>query len=316
MRTVTSGFWKACGALLNLEERLTIAMAMLLNLLMMLFAGLRLTGDIFTMNLLILAFILIVSTAHKYYQVTWLRYFRDWYVLGIIIIIYMENRKLIPLVNPHDVDSIVILIDRFLFLGHDPTVLLERITFPLLTEVLQIAYASFYFLPFTLCLLLYFKRSPLDFHINASTILMGFYLSYIGYYLLPAIGPRFTLNHLQSFPLSGVLIFNFLRNSLNIAEGMMRDCCPSGHALVSLLTILLARRYHRTFFPAATLWGALIISSTVYLRYHYVTDIIAGVILGLIVYAYGPSLSMSLIGGRDSTGMSTLPGEGKRAVSG
>jgi membrane-associated phospholipid phosphatase len=316
MRTVTRGFWKAYSALLNLEERLTIAMAMLLNLLMMLFAGLSLTADIFTINLLILAFILIVSTAHKHYQFAWLRYFRDWYVLGIIIIIYMENRKLIPLVNPHDVDSIVILIDRFLFHGHDPTVLLERITFPLLTEVLQIAYASFYFLPLTLCLLLYFKRSPLDFHINASTILMGFYLSYIGYYLLPAIGPRFTLNHLQSFPLTGVLIFNFLRNSLNIAEGMMRDCCPSGHALVSLLAILLARRYHRAFFPAATLWGALIISSTVYLRYHYVTDIIEGVILGLIVYAYGPSLSMSLICGRDSTGMSTLPGEGKRAVSG
>lgn len=145
---------------------------------------------------------------------------------------------------------------------------------------------------------------------------MGFYLSYIGYYLLPAIGPRFTLNHLQSFPLTGVLIFNFLRNSLNIAEGIMRDCCPSGHALVSLLAILLARRYLRAFFPAATLWGALIIFSTVYLRYHYVTDIIAGIILGLVVYAYGPGLSMSFICGRDRTGISTSLGEGKRAVPG
>ena len=157
------------------------------------------------------------------------------------------------------------------------------------------AYAKFEFLPFTLCLILYLKKSRLEFHINTSVILMGFYISYIGYYITPVIGPRFTLNHLQSFPLTGVLFFDFIRNTIVQAEGIMRDCCPSGHAMISLLTVLLAWRYTRNFFPIAVIWAFLIIFSTVYLRYHYVTDLIVGMALGFVVYWQGLKIVEAII---------------------
>jgi membrane-associated phospholipid phosphatase len=280
---------------LLLEERLTIAMAAVQNLLILLFGVIRVAWDIFAMNVLIIISILGVFRIHKRLRADWMKYFRDWYTPAFLICLYLENRRLTPLINPHDLDGLFIRLDRFLFLGHDPTILVEKITYPVLSELFQISYASFYFIPFTLALYVYFKRSRLDFHIVASTLLMGFYLSYLGYYITPVIGPRFTLDHIQSFPLSGVLTFNFVRNLLAHLEGVMRDCCPSGHTVISLLAVLLARKYYRPFFPVVSVWASIVVFSTVYLRYHYVTDLLVGVTLGILVYQFGPLVSEALI---------------------
>jgi membrane-associated phospholipid phosphatase len=316
-KTGIMNFFHEWNSGLSLEEHLTIGMAVLLDLLILIFMKLGQAGDIFALNVLIIASILIISLAHRRFPNEGLQFIRDWYVPALLIVIYLENRRLIPLINPHDMDEFIISIDRFLFMGHDPTILLEKLTHPLLSEILQIAYASFYFLPFTLCLILYLKRSKLEFHINASTILLGFYLSYIGYYFTPVIGPRFTLEHLQNFPLAGVLFFDFVRTMIVQAEGMMRDCCPSGHAMISLLTVLLAWRYARSFFPVACIWAFLITFSTVYLRYHYVTDLIVGMVLGLAVYHWVPGMAETIIRRkervRDSAGMISLEDEERRS---
>ncbi len=278
---------------LILEERITIAAVTVLNLLITAFAGLGQAWDIFALNLLIIASILGVALLYGRLSGAWAELFRDWYVPAFLIVVFFENRRLIPLVNPHDLDAVLIRIDRLFFAGHDPTVLLERITHPVLSEILQISYASFYFLPLSLCLILYLARRRIEFHISASAIILGFYLSYLGYYLFPAIGPRFTLDHLQTVPLSGVFLFGPIRSSLAQAEGVMRDCCPSGHVMISLLTVLLAGRYARGFFPVVLVWAVLIIFSTVYLRYHYVIDLAAGAGLGLLVYGLVPGIAGS-----------------------
>ena len=293
---------KACNPekLLSLEEGLTIGMAVLFNLLILFFMHIRQAHDIFVLNMLITAVILLVACVHRRFPHTWLQFFRDWYVVSFLIILYLENRTLIPLINPRELDSLVMAVDRFLFGGHDPTVLMERIMYPALSEILQITYASFYFLPLSLCVILYSLREARDdFHVVASTIFMGFYLSYIGYYFTPVLGPRFTMEHLQSIPLSGLWTFDFLRNLLAQAEGRMYDCMPSGHALVSLLTVLLSWRYAKRFFPVALAWTALLSFSTVYLRYHYVTDLIAGMALGVLVFLFGPGLAEATLRGRE-----------------
>jgi len=280
---------------LNLEEQLATGMAILINLLIASFFQWGLAWDLFLINCLIILGVLAINIAQRRFHHLWVHYLKDWYVVALLLIIYLENRRLIPLINPHDFDLFLIEADRFLFLGHDPTILMEKITCPILTEVLQIIYASFYFLPLSLCLILYRKESPVEFHSAASTILMGFYLSFIGYYLSPAIGPRFTLANQQALPLSGLFLFDNLQYIIAQIEGVMRDCCPSGHALVSVLTMLLAWRSARGFFPVTLVWTALILFSTVYLRYHYVTDLIIGISLGFAVYRWGEPMARAII---------------------
>ncbi len=280
---------------LNLEEQLATGMAILINMLIASFFQWGRAWDLFLINCLIILGVLAINIAQRRLHHLWVHYLKDWYVVALLLIIYLENRRLIPLINPQDFDLFLIEADRFLFLGHDPTILMEKITCPILTEVLQIIYASFYFLPLSLCLILYRKESPVEFHSAASTILMGFYLSFIGYYLTPAIGPRFTLANQQALPLSGLFMFDKLQYIIAQIEGVMRDCCPSGHALVSVLTMLLAWRSARGFFPVTLVWTALIIFSTVYLRYHYVADLIIGISLGFAVYRWGEPMARAII---------------------
>jgi membrane-associated phospholipid phosphatase len=280
---------------LNLEEKLSIGMAILMNLLIAASFQWGKAWDLFLINCLIIIGILSMNSIQGHFQHTHIPFVRDWYVIALLLILFLENRRLIPLINPHDIDLFLIEIDRLMFLGHDPTILLESITSPLLTEVLQTIYASFYLLPFSLCLILYRKKTPVEFHSAASTILMGFYLSFVGYYMTPAIGPRFTLANQQAFPLSGFFFFDGLQYIITQIEGVMRDCCPSGHALVSVLSLLLAWRYSRGFFPVAFLWALLILFSTVYLRYHYVMDLVIGMGLSFVVYLWGGHIVRSMV---------------------
>lgn len=286
---------RLCSTLI-LEERITIASAAALNLLVLASLKIRLAWDIFGLNILIILVIFGVASFHRHVGRTWMQFFRDWYVPIFLIVIFLENRRLVPLINPHDQDTLLIGIDRLFFLGRDPTLLMERITCPALSEFLQLGYTSFYFLPLVLCVIMYFKQGDrTEFHIAASSILAGFYLSYLGYYLTPAIGPRFTLDHVQTVPLSGMFLFDALRSTLDQVEGLMRDCCPSGHTAISLLSALLAGRYAPRFFPAACIWSATIVFSSVYLRYHYVVDLMAGAALGCLVYRFAPGIAARLI---------------------
>jgi membrane-associated phospholipid phosphatase len=282
---------------LLLEERITIAAALLVDLSILAFSALGEAGDIFALNLCIIASILGVAILQRRVARPWATIFRDWYVPAFLIVIFLENRRLIPLFNPHCLDVLLMEMDTLLFLGHSPVLIMEKINTPLLTEIFQLSYVSFYFLPFCLCLNIYLKEPVKVFHINASTILMGFYLSYIGYYITPVMGPRFTLEHLQAVPLQGMFLADAIRGFIEMVEGNMADCFPSGHAMISLLTVLLARRYARGFFPIAVIWFLIIQFSTIYLHYHYVTDLAAGWLLGLLTYSFGPKLAEALIRG-------------------
>jgi membrane-associated phospholipid phosphatase len=55
--------------------------------------------------------------------------------------------------------------------------------------------------------------------------------------------------------------------------------------MMSVLGILMAWRYRSRWRWLLTVGGTSVVISTVYLRYHYVVDVIAGLILALIVFA-------------------------------
>src|SRR5262249_15437610 len=150
-------------------------------------------------------------------------------------------------------------------------------TLPALTEVLQIIYATYYFLPIVLGAVLWRKQWAERYKFWVFVVALGFYVSYLGYLVVPATGPRFlpAIKEAQTFPLTGVWIFQSLREPLARAEGITRDCFPSGHTEMTLLVFYYARRFHRRTFWLLLPVGSALIFSTVYLRYHYVIDVAA-----------------------------------------
>lgn len=196
--------------------------------------------------------------------------------------------KLVPFINSIDGDQFLIKADYFLFGAH-PTVWLENFSKPWLTDFLQVAYVSYYFLPFFLLIPLV-KKDKDKFNLSLFLIMFCFYLSFVGYIFLPALGPRFTLDSLQRGSLDGGFITDFFQKTLNSLEGIKRDAFPSAHTAISLVVLCLSFRFRRrSFFIYLPLVAALIFS-TVYLRYHYVVDVIAGFLLALIVFFLGEKI--------------------------
>jgi len=203
---------------------------------------------------------------------------RNWYPALMIPFFYRELSYVVPRVNPHDIDTWLIQLDFFIF-GVHPTVWFERFTYPILTEILQIAYSSYYFLPILLGVALSRNDRRMTFiHVFFGTVLV-ILVSYVGYVFFPAVGPRFSLHHLQTISLKGCFLTLAIRELLNDLELITRDCFPSGHTMVTIVVTYYAWKYKRTLFYCFLPVTILIVSSTVYLRYHYAVDIIAGVLL-------------------------------------
>lgn len=219
-----------------------------------------------------------------------------WYIVPVVLITFKELYFMIKPIRIFDHDEMFILIDRILFFGNDPTHLLWKISTPVLTEILQIVYGMFYLLPILLGLFLLRKKRYVAMDFAVFILVYGFYLSYLGYFIWPGIGPRFTLHNFETInqDLPGLFLTNFLREIVNSgesipagtpnpAEVVQRDIFPSGHTMMTLIVMFLSIRLKsrsRYFFVPV---GTLLIFSTVYLWYHYVIDLIGG--LAFMIFA-------------------------------
>jgi membrane-associated phospholipid phosphatase len=201
-----------------------------------------------------------------------------------IVLIYESLGDLIQYLMP-DIDRALIRIDLLLF-GVHPSLWMQSWVMPWLTDLLSLAYLSYYFIPLTLVLVLYLRDRP---HLDRAIFILtlGYYVSFIGYILFPAVGPRYAMEHLYTVPLEGSFITDWVRDGLNAIEHNKRDVMPSGHTQLALMALFLAYRYKRVLFYVLLPIVSGLLLSTVYLRYHYIIDLIAGAVLAVVCFAAG-----------------------------
>ncbi|MBN2433328.1 MAG: phosphatase PAP2 family protein [Acidobacteria bacterium] len=207
----------------------------------------------------------------------WITVLRLWYPVPFVMLAFVQLRDLVPAVNPFDADRTLLQLDAWLF-GAQPSLMLQQIHQPWLTELLQYVYSSFYFLPLILGIVLVARHKLIIYDFFFFFTCYGFFLSYLGYFFVPAIGPRFVIAPQYDFPLQGLWFFDDMVYFTNLLESIHRDCFPSGHTMMTLATIHFSYHHARGLFRIYLPVGILLIFSTLYLRYHYGIDLIAGVI--------------------------------------
>jgi membrane-associated phospholipid phosphatase len=240
------------------------------------------------------------------------RVFHYWYPLAYIPLCYKEMALLIPSIRGVDFDAALARLDHRLW-GADPVVWLERLQSPWLTEYLQFAYTLF--IPCVVLVGVWLwlvgrrfqahagfpagfgggaarKRRPTghEFRFYAFVITLGFLGSYLGYFLVPVRGPRFYLAALPHAPLAGVWMFDTLQHLLDHLESAHYDCFPSGHTALTMIACWGSRRISPRVFLGFCLYTASIVFATVYLRYHYTVDVLAGAGLAAVVLLVAPRL--------------------------
>jgi membrane-associated phospholipid phosphatase len=232
----------------------------------------------------IVAIALLLFQIKRPNRTTWV--FRNWYPVFYVATCYKEMALFIPAIRRSDADRWLAEVDYRVWGAH-PTVWLERIHSPALTEFLQIIYTLFIPAVLFVAALLWRKRSYAAFQYYAFLIALGFLISYVGYLLVPARGPRFLLRDLQHFPLQGLWFFDAMQTTLDRLEEAHFDCFPSGHTELTILAWWGSRMVSNRLFQVYFAYTPPLIFATVYLRYHYSVDVLAGAVVaaGLIVSA-------------------------------
>ena len=219
--------------------------------------------------------------------------FRNWYPLPYVAYSYKEMALLVPAVRRSDRDQWLANLD-FRIWHANPTVWLERIQTPFLTELFQIVYTLFVPAVLLAAALLWRKRRYTEFRYYAFLIALGFLLSYVGYLLVPARGPRFLLRDLQHPQLQGLWLFHSLQDTLDRLESAQYDCFPSGHTELTILAWWGSRWVLKRWFWVYFAYTPTLIFATVYLRYHYSVDVFAGAALAFILILVSPSIYRKL----------------------
>ena len=234
---------------------------------------------------------LIVYQVKRPNRTSWL--FRNWYPLPYVASCYKEMALFIPGVRHSNGDQWLAELD-FSIWGVHPSVWLERIHTPVLTEFLQVIYTLFVPAVLYVSFILWKRGETRKFQYYAFLIALGFLASYVGYLAVPARGPRFLLKDLQHFPLQGLWLFQGMQHTLDRLESAHYDCFPSGHTELTILawwgSRMVSKRYFRIYFA----YTPIIIFATVYLRYHYTVDLLAGAATAAILIMAAPGFYRKL----------------------
>jgi membrane-associated phospholipid phosphatase len=199
----------------------------------------------------------------------------------LCIAVYTNLHDTVRFVNPHDVHAQLVALEDWIF-GGQPVVWAEQYITRTRTEIFSLFYSSFFLIaPSAVIVLLAMGKRGEARHTLLAVILC-FYSGYLLYLIFPAAPPRLYLESLGMFSvnLRGGPITTFQTSLIEMMPNhASRAAFPSLHAAVSLVTIWYAWRYCRWYVPVLVVVTGGLLVSTVYLRHHYVVDLIAGAMM-------------------------------------
>jgi len=204
--------------------------------------------------------------------------------------IYASLHDLIRFFHAPDITAALYRWDVALF-GFEPTVWAERFIHPGLTDVFTVCYWLFYVLAPVLGLILYLRKDTRAFRATMVSVMLCLYLGYIGYVAWPASAPRLFMPGAFGPPLHGLAFLDSTRAATVAVPLTAHGAFPSLHCAVALLAVLLAWRYQRWFAWVQLPFATGLVLGTVYLRHHWVVDILAGFVLTVFSFWAGPRLA-------------------------
>ena len=217
-----------------------------------------------------------------------LRFARDWYPLTLYIFFFEELQSLVHIFFSGWFDRWLIQFD-FNLAGIHPCAWFAQFANPVLTDAMQFAYMTYFLLLVILPALLYFEKSFKAFWTVMTATAIAHYSVYVVAVLFPIESPYFSLASLQLAPLAG----GPFTATIELIEHFGRvhgAAFPSAHVAGSMVAILAARRYKSWLFWICLPFFLAMCVATVYGRYHYVADVIAGIAVGTISWAAGVAL--------------------------
>ncbi len=237
-------------------------------------------------------------------------FFRHFYPVLLYTFFFSETGWLNRMFFPNYLDALAIRADQALF-GWQPGVsFMTKLPFLPVSELFYASYFSYYVMIAGVGLALFLRERRQFFH-YISVVSFVFYICYAIYVVIPIIGPRVMFQEIEGFNLPESLrpivpdgsfpeavthgvFFHIMAWIYRVFEAP-GAAFPSSHVAIAWCTVYFSFKYLRPirWFHAPVAF--LLTLSTMYCRYHYVVDVLAGLVttallLPLANYLYFRSL--------------------------
>jgi len=236
------------------------------------------------LNLTILAVYVLVAYADSLRKRRFLGAVRDWYPTALILLAYREMGWLAPATHSYRLERTWVAWDKFFLNDLGVKALIESAG-PVFPSLLEVSYVLVYSTPFIALGVLYAYRK----WDRTDRFLFPFALAVLSAYVLfpyfPSEPPR-TVFPGQDFP-AYTTIFRRFNYAMLGSYGIHTSVFPSAHvsgafsAAFTLRCILPEKKWAWRFLLAL---AVLIATATVYGRYHYLADAVAGLAIALAVF--------------------------------
>lgn len=171
-------------------------------------------------------------------------------------------------------DQLMIQFDNLVF-GQTPSLYIQYWITPTLTLLMETAYLHFYYLlPIGSLLYFFWQQQAERFIQMRKAIIYTQIGGFCCYFIMPVKGPSDFMSGQFMIPLNSAheIVYDAV-NSFRFAY----DCFPSLHTALPWVTLFLTWSWHKPTIRIIILAMTLSITlSTMYLRYHYAADVLAG----------------------------------------
>ncbi len=214
---------------------------------------------------------------------------------------YFQLRHILPAATTRSADAAILQFDLWLF-GFEPSIQWDALVTPITIEWFSFFYFSYFILlPLFVFAFLFFVKDRSLIARFSFGVFATFCTAHLVYILVPGYGPYKHLEGTFHHQIAGGIFWNAVWDTVQ-AGGAMKDIFPSLHTAVPTYFTLFAfhHRKHLIFkliFPILAFFASQIILATMFLRWHWLLDIFAGItlactahILSLRVHAWENSL--------------------------
>jgi membrane-associated phospholipid phosphatase len=234
--------------------------------------------------------------------IRWLEFLRHYYPIPLYGWFFGETGWLNRMFFREYLDPLAIKWDQGLFGCQPSVVFMARLPYLALSELFYAAYFSYYVMIGGVGIALYLRDRRQFFH-YISIVSFVFYVCYAIYIVVPIIGPRVFFHNSPGYVLpesyqrlapadtypasvhAGVFykIMAFIYRVFEAPGAAF----PSSHVAIALCTVYFSFRYLRPIRYPHLVVAILLCLATIYCRYHYAVDVLAGVLTAAILVPLG-----------------------------
>ncbi len=241
-----------------------------------------------------------------------LNFVRDWSPFIILLAMYENTLYLVARVNHRLFDPYMFHLDKLIFGGH-LDLWLQQFIRPGLTEWMSFNYDALYFYPVVIGMILYFMRRKRHFRNFMMAFIIAGWLGFIGYLIFPVIGPGNYYQNVYTVDLGAtngaqviaaqhsldkdkdmtfLRIARMINDKQSYAGYIPRNCFPSMHTAWAVISMIYSFLYLPLLFVFILIPLLSLILATIYLRFHYMVDVLAGTLLAVLTVTIIPRFDL------------------------